>query len=491
MRKSIRRQMTVIFIGLVLAIMLLATLLNSQLLGRYYIHNKQQTLIAVYEKMEDAVDNVSYEQMAEQLADVLEVGNVMFVVISEDNQKLLTSTSNQRQTEEMRSQLVGYLLDIHQNEGELLQKGSNYEIRSARAVIGGDEYIEMWGRLKDDSTFLIRSPLESIRESVVLSNRFLLYVAIGMAVIGCVVVWFVTKRFTDPILELAEISKHMTNLDFETKYTSGGENEIGILGENFNLMSNQLERTISELKSANYELQKDIENKEKIESMRSEFISNVSHELKTPIALIQGYAEGLKEGVTDGAASREFYCDVIMDEAARMNALVKNLLTLNQLEVGQEEVSFERFDVRELAQGVVESCEILVKQKDADVRVNMDEAVYVWADEWKVEQVLRNYFSNALNHLDGERIIDIRAKVIDNTDTVRISVFNTGAQIPQEELAHIWNKFYKVDKARTREYGGNGIGLSIVKAIMDSFHKAYGVQNYNNGVEFWFELDAK
>ena len=174
-----------------------------------------------------------------------------------------------------------------------------------------------------------------------------------------------------------------------------------------------------------------------------------------------------------------------------MNKMVQNLLTLNQLELGQEEVSFQRFNIMDLIQGVVQSCEILIQQKEADVRLDASEPVYVWSDEWKVEQVFRNYFSNALNHLENEKVIDIRVSVNDEKGTARISVFNTGKQIPKEDIDQIWNKFYKVDKAHTREYGGNGIGLSIVKAIMESFRKEYGVINYNNGVAFWFELDVR
>ncbi|MEE1314379.1 MAG: HAMP domain-containing sensor histidine kinase [Faecalimonas sp.] len=493
MNKSIKRQIATIFIALVVAIMLVSMLLNSQFLERYYVYNKQETLIDVYEKMEKAVaaTGASYENMAEELSALTETANMMFVIVSGDNQRLLSSTANQWQTEEMRSQLVGYLLNINQDKGELLAETKEYQIRSAVDVVSGNEHIEMWGHLSDGSTFLIRSPLESIRENVMLSNRFLIYIMLGMTALGCVFVWYFAKRIADPILELAQISKRMADLDFDVKYTSGGKNEIGVLGENFNAMSQKLEQTVSELKSANYELQKDIEKKEKMETMRSEFIANVSHELKTPIALIQGYAEGLKEGISDDPESRAFYCDVIMDEASKMNALVKNLLTLNQLEVGEEEVQFARFDVMQLIRGVVQSCDIFIQQKNADVRVDAEQAVFVWADEWKVEQVFRNYFSNALNHLEGEQIIDVRVEEQPEAGTVRISVFNTGAQIPEEELTQIWNKFYKVDKARTREYGGNGIGLSIVKAIMDSFHKDYGVKNYNNGVQFWFELDVR
>ncbi len=281
----------------------------------------------------------------------------------------------------------------------------------------------------------------------------------------------------------------MADLDFNAKYTSGGGGEIGVLGENFNIMSQKLENTISELKNANFRLQQDIEQKEKMEKMRTDFMGNVSHELKTPIALIQGYAEGLKEGVSDDPESREFYCDVIMDEASKMNQMVKNLMTLNQLEFGDENVEFQRFDLTELIRGVLQSMEIMAQQKEAKVQFRQKDPVYVWADEFKAEQVVRNYVSNAFNHLDGDRVVDV--KIIPAGDKVKVTVFNTGTPIPEEDVPHIWEKFYKVDKAHTREYGGNGIGLSIVKAIMDSFHQEYGVNNYDNGVEFWFELDVK
>jgi signal transduction histidine kinase len=234
---------------------------------------------------------------------------------------------------------------------------------------------------------------------------------------------------------------------------------------------------------------KDIEKKEKVDEMRREFLSNVSHELKTPIALIQGYAEGLKEGINSDEESRDFYCDVIMDEANKMNLMVKKLLTLNQLESGNDVVSMERFDIISLIKNYIASSEILLKQKNISVRMEDYSPVYVWGDEFKVEEVFMNYFSNAINHVDGENVIDVKVKKQEGK--IRISVFNTGIPIPQESVEHLWEKFYKVDKARTREYGGSGIGLSIVKAIMESMNQKYGVVNYDNGVEFWFTLDAQ
>ena len=147
----------------------------------------------------------------------------------------------------------------------------------------------------------------------------------------------------------------------------------------------------------------------------------------------------------------------------------------------------ERFDIVALIQNYIQSSEILTKQKEISVRMENYEPIYVWADEFKTEEVFMNYFSNAINYAGREKIIDV--KLVKYENTVRISVFNTGNPIPEESIGHLWEKFYKVDKARTREYGGSGIGLSIVKVIMESMNQSYGVKNYENGVEFWYELE--
>ena len=226
----------------------------------------------------------------------------------------------------------------------------------------------------------------------------------------------------------------------------------------------------------------------KSSQVRQEFTANVSHELKTPIALIQGYAEGLTEGMAEDEDSRNYYCEVIMDEAGKMNKMVKQLLTLTALEFGNDMPVMERFDIAALIHGILSSAGILLQQKEARVVFDQEEPVWVWADEFKIEEVITNYLNNAMNHLEGERRIEIRLERKEKE--VRITVFNTGRHIPEEDLGNLWTKFYKVDKARTREYGGSGIGLSIVKAIMDSHNKSCGVENVNGGVEFWFTVDS-
>lgn len=478
--------MMTVFVGLILFMIVVFMIVNGSFLEKYYIFNKKSEFIKVYTMVQEGVENgtINSETPEKDLGRLTEKNNISIAVIDSEYNVVYT---NVREKQMMVVQLFGYLYD--KSHQEVLEKTDSYDICKSVDPQNNTEYLTMWGSFDNGDIFIMRSPLESIRSAVTIFNRFIGVVGGCVILVSVLLAWYFSKRITEPIMELATLSQKMADLDFEAKYTSGGSNEIGVLGENFNRMSERLEQTISNLKKANYKLQKDIEQKEKRENMRSEFLGNVSHELKTPIALIQGYAEGLKEGVNDDPESREFYCEVIMDEAGKMNRMVKNLLALNQLEFGEDDVQFERFDITSLISGVLQSLDILIEQKEAQVIFRHKNPVYVWADEFKVEQVVRNYVNNALNHVDGEKVIEI--KITQENDVAKITVFNTGTPIPEEDLPHIWEKFYKVDKARTREYGGNGIGLSIVKAIMDSFGKGYGAINHTNGVEFWFELDMK
>jgi signal transduction histidine kinase len=488
MRTSIRRQMAVVFASVIVFLLLLVFVINSGFLEQYYIMRKQRDLLEVYQSLNETVESgtISSESIEEVMLQRMEQANLSVIVLRSDG-TILFSTVREGDSP-LYMKLLSYVFDKNQDVGKVLQSTESYQICMTRDYISHIEYLEMWGRIGEDAVFVMRSPVESIRENADRANLFLSYMGLMAVLLGGGLVWVFSRRIAAPIMELAGLSQRMANLDFNARYTSGGHNEIGILGQNFNIMSEKLERTISELQYANVRLQQDIEKKEKMETMRMEFLGNVSHELKTPIALIQGYAEGLKEGIDEDAESREFYCDVIMDEANKMNQIVKNLLILNQLEFGEDDVEMEQFDLMAVIKGVLSSCEILVQQVEANVTIHAEDVVYVWADEFKTEQVIRNYFTNAIHYVDARKQIEI--EVTEAADTVRVTIFNSGNPIPKEDIGQLWDKFYKVDKARTRAYGGSGIGLSIVKAIMESFHQSYGVYNREDGVAFWFELQA-
>ncbi len=507
-KKSIRGRFTLIFISLTAAILVGIWCVNNWMLEGFYIDSKVSALQMAYDEMNEFV--VESMEAGQSISDEFESGtaldsgeqtepvrflktlndkySIMTVMVDGVNDRVIVSSA--RDANFMIDKARQYILGFGAPRAEIILENGNYTIQKTFDVRSRSFYLECWGYFSDNKTiFIMSTPLASIRESVDLSNQFLAYVGIIAMIFSSVIVFFITKTVTSPILKLANISERMSRLDFEAKYEGGMEDEIGVLGNSMNILSDKLKETIGELKSANNELQKDIEEKIQVDEMRKDFIANVSHELKTPIALIQGYAEGLTEGMAEDPESRDYYCGVIMDEANKMNKMVRQLLTLTALEFGNDQVALERFDLVELIQGVLAASSILIQQKEADVRFDAEHPVYVWADEFRIEEVVTNYVSNALNHLDGERIIHIIIEELG--DIVRVTVGNTGAHIPEEDMPNIWTKFYKVDKARTREYGGSGIGLSIVKAIMESHHKKFGVRNVEDGVEFWFELDSK
>lgn len=501
---SLKHQISVLFIGLLLLSIFSITLINGLFLEKYYVSKKVEALeeakvLLSQMNLDDILeyDTDSGEDTKEAKAEIPDEiewnssrNNLTWIIVNEENSGYYYWGEN-NMAKMLRSKLFGYVNDLDKDmeRSRILKQTDTCTMWQVHDRFAGMEYVECWGQFDNGYYFLIRSPLESIKESAAISNSFYFVVGAIIVVISGLIILVVTSRITRPTSELTKLSEKMSDLDFEARYQSWAGNEIDVLGDNFNKMSRKLESTISELKSANNKLQKDIEDKIKIDEMRKEFLDNVSHELKTPIALIQGYAEGLNENISDDPESREFYCEVIIDEASKMNKLVKNLLTLNQLESGKDAPLMERFDIVSLIKGVIGSMHIMIEQKEATVIFEETEPVYVWADEFKTEEVVTNYTSNALNHLDGERKVEI--KVFREGDCVKVTVFNTGTPIPEEDIPNLWNKFYKVDKARTREYGGSGIGLSIVKAIVEGMNQKYGVCNYDNGVEFWFTLDCR
>ena len=313
--------------------------------------------------------------------------------------------------------------------------------------------------------------------------------------IASIMVSVVSKKFTEPILELNNIAKKMSNLDFSQKYkVTDGKDEINNLGRSINSMSDKLEKTIKQLRSSNIELERDIEEKSKIDEMRKTFISDVSHELKTPIALIQGYSEGLLENVNNDEESRKFYAEVILDETNKMDRLVKQLLELMKLEYGKREFNNKEFNIVELEKEVIRKSKVMIEEKGAKVEFDKESDIQVFADDFYIEQVMTNYVTNAIKNvkeIGGEKIIKISNYIDKEKNKVCIKVFNTGENIKEEDLNRIWNRFYKVDESRNRENGGTGIGLAFVKAIMSNYENKYGVNNLDNGVEFYFELDLK
>lgn len=509
MKHSIKMRLIIVLLTLLSATIFFSWMINRVFLGKYYENYKIKRLGDTYFQVNSKYDPEKLPELSltfEQLASKQNVSLYIFDGFSYSEGIFLITkfptSINEVQNKRLQSEIVDYYNKTKASENtdknektatKLLVNTDKYSIYRHFDTRLEVNYIELYGVLDSGDRIFIRSNYDNITESAGISNTFFAYVGMASIFIGSWIMYFIGVEFTKPILRLSEMTKAISNLNFDVCYNGNRQDEVGELGHSINVLSEKLENTISSLKSANNELQNDIKKKEKSEEMRKEFLSNVTHELKTPIALIQGYAEGLKDNIQGDEESREFYCEVIIDEAAKMNSMVKRLLSLNELEFGDSKPQFDRFDLMVVLNSVVNAMNMVYRQKGAESEINGDASCFVWADEYLVEEVITNYISNALNHVEedknGRKVVSICVRKCESK--VRISVFNTGKPIPEEDVERIWDKFYKVDKARTREYGGNGIGLSIVKAIMNSLNRECGVKNWDNGVEFWFELDTK
>lgn len=488
MKYSINTKLFLLFAFLIFSLVSVILLLNSTMLESFYLYRKEKIIIDLYSSINELYisGDVNIQTLASRL-EKLEANRNIDLVIKNKNGSTIYVTSK-----DYSSDRIFFNRDITLNNSYIQQKLNTtpyYFVEKYYDNFLSSDFLMLIGKLDDKGYIFLRSPVESIREGISIANTFLISTTIIILFFSSILAFFISRKFTKPIYELNTITKKMSNLDFSTKYEVKSDDEIGMLGNSINILSENLETKIQQLKEANMELEKDIEETSKLTEMRSQFISDVSHELKTPISLIQGYAEGLADDVITDEESRKYYINVILDEANKMSELTKGLLDLSNLEYGKNDLQIQDFDIVNLISSIVKKNEIILNEKNVTLEFDsIKSSINVSGDVFRIEQVITNYLNNAIKNIDGERIIKIFLEEKEN-DLLRINISNTGKNIDIEDLTRIWVRFYKVDNSRTRNLGGSGIGLSLVRAIMNQHGNNYGVNNTENGVNFWFELN--
>ncbi len=488
--KSVRFKLFLTLCFVIAIIVLCLVAINSIVLESFYLYSKTQTVKGVYEKINNYYNlngDINIQDELQRIA----FNNNFDIFIETDQNVIVFSTNRDFYT------ILEVITDAGRykdgNQDSVIYQDEEIRVEKINDQNNNISYILLSGRLDNGYHLYISMPTVPIEESVEISNQALIVIGLIILLISAFIASYISKRFTNPIVELSDITNKMARLDFSQKYRiADTDDEINELGKNINTMSDKLEGTIKQLRENNSELERDIEEKSKIDEMRKQFISDVSHELKTPIALIQGYAEGLLENVNTDDESRKFYAEVILDESNKMDTLVKQLLELMKLEYGKREFNNETFNIVELINEVIRKCKVMIEEKNITIDFEANKPVMVNADDFYIEQVVTNYFTNAIKHtieVNKEKKIKITIEEKDNK--IRVSVFNTGNPIPEEHLNKIWGRFYKEDTSRNRTDGGTGIGLALVKAIMNNYKNDYGVINKENGVEFYFELDKE
>ena len=434
--------------------LILATVISVIILGvlwwivkgpvfvNFFQNQKVSSMIEAYETINGFSNRnkLGTEEFNEAFQALVEKNNFNIIIKGAYSETLLASS---RDYESMAYDLMGYVFGIlEKDKDEVIKVTEDYEIYLRSDSQTSAQYIDMWGTLDNGDVFLMRSSMEGLRENVETAEMFFTFILIVLTV--------------TVVAGLIVFSRHTV---------------------------------ISRLREKNNELMRDIRQKEEMEKMRTEFISSLSHELKTPIALIQGYAEGLAEGVTCDEESKAYYCEVIRDEANHMNDVVQKMIRINHIEFDKNDIHYEKFDIVEAIRDIIISSAILYESKGITIEMDDYPPIWVISDKQRIEEAFDNYFTNAVHYVKNENLIRVGIKRSGNGTTV--SVYNSGDLIPEEAMGHLFEKFYKVDKARTREYGGSGVGLSIVKAIMDSLEGNCEVRNLENGVEFRFTIIDK
>jgi len=500
-KHSLRFRLFGLTTGLMLAFVLVSFLLNALFLQPWYIGRKTASLQDTYPRVVAALqlDATSRDLALEKIENELGV----YIAIADENLNRVYGT---RQNQPNISGVPLPTLPASGGSTGLPDGRGGFGISDERQVLDnlplfkatpvvsrysdartGATFLSLSGKdtTADGAVYyiLLRTSIQQISDSASIANGFFLIVGLFTILLGGLFAYLLARTVTRPVLEISRTAKAMAVLDFSHKIDVRTDDEVGELGQSVNSLSTQLEGAISELRAANKELQADIERKERIDQLRKEFVSNVSHELKTPIALILGYAEGLKLRINED--EKDMYCDVIVDEARQMNRIVVRLLDLAQLDAGEVRLDRTEFSVKALVERGLERYALPLR--DAGVTVTAEGPdLALYADEERIEQSFDNYLTNAIHYVGGDKRIDVRWECLDGK--VRLSVFDTGDGIPEASLPRVWESFYKVDKSRTRSYGGTGLGLHIVQSVVHAHGGTCGAANVPGGVDFWFEI---
>lgn len=328
----------------------------------------------------------------------------------------------------------------------------------------------------------IITPLSFIQEGLEISTRYHLLIIVLALIIGSSMSFVFSKKMTDPILELKEITQRISLLDFNIKFEKERKDEIGELGYAINKMGGTLEKNIDEINKVNKKLMEDIENEKRLDKLRKEFIASVSHELKTPIAIIQGYAQGLMENIAETEEDRNFYCEIIVEESLKMDSLVKELLLITQMDSGYFKIEKEKVDLYQMIKDIRDK----YSSKNREIKYIGEKDIFAYCDEKYIDRVLENLVVNALKYSTGDREVTITVEDIENRYKVIIS--NESENLSEDDLENIWTPFYRVNKARDRD--GHGLGLAIVRGILENHKSNFGVYiTEKNIINFWFELE--
>ncbi|WZL72345.1 HAMP domain-containing sensor histidine kinase [Clostridiaceae bacterium 35-E11] len=477
--KGILSKLWLAITSLVVIILLITWIFQVALLNEFYIRERKATLEDEADKLaslfqeSDSEEKLSQEVLEEINAFVSTINARVFIFDEQDHIPFYSMSdkyvSSPRDTNKTQNKTINFFLrdrdirlKIEENKSfTMIRKRSLDHVPS---IFVGVPVIREGVKV---ANIVISSPLAPIEETISILKKQLSFISIFSLGIGTLLALWLAKFFTKPILNITHVAKQIAKGDFVTKVTHKSKDEIGILGDTINDMAKQLD---------------------KIEQLRKELIANVSHELKTPISLIKAYAE-LLETIDDiNKEDKHAYLEVIRDESDRLNRMIEDVLYLSKMESGFSNLIYETFSLEKLLNNVLEKLSYFASHKNVQLHVEAeDQAFLLHADKDKMYQVLFNLMNNAIEYAFENGKVMIKIFNIDNV--LRMEVIDEGKGISEEELPYVWERFYKVDKSGKRNDSGTGLGMAIVKNILEAHQFQYGITSQlNEGTTVWIEM---
>lgn len=493
MKSSITKKLFIITTIVLVVFISLNVLFQSVFFERFYMHRKSKMLGSNLIKVSKIYKDASSDGADYPLSEIqmFEEKNNAKVFILDGNGQMLTFPNANMDIDNSKYNAITQLNRQWKNDPSIVNNiifsGQLYTMVMHNKNYNIDNVICAYPVNLGKMTHILIgvSSLQPVGEASSVIREFYIYFFIIAVIMSVFLSTVYSRMISKPLKKLNNHAEEVAKLNFSSRCNIDTDDEIGNLAKTFNFLTANLDKSLKELQASNQKLKEDIEKERKLEKMRREFIAGVSHELKTPIALISGYAEGLKDNIAS-EESRDFYLDVIMDESDKMSTLVSDMLDLSQLESGSFKLNISNFYINELCNDILKKYSESIKEKNINFEVITNDDISVEGDEFRIEQVITNFVNNAIRHTTFEGYVKL--SVSDKDKYVVICVENSGDNIHKEELKNIWDKFYKIDKSRSRIEGGTGLGLSIVKNILELHNSKFGVANINGGVKFYFTL---
>jgi len=465
--KTIKTKLILIFMILMVSLVISGILLNSIFLESYYVYKNKSIFESVNEKISNEYIN-NKENSDEYINMINSIDGISTTIVDQNFNVEFTSINQKSNVNEKRvsKEMKQLILD---NEKKISNKYI-YDIEEKNNA--QNTKLVFISKMSNEKFIILRKPIKGIHESVSIANQFYIFAGLIVIFIGGIFILIFSKKITKPIIEMSNVAENISNLEFDKRVNIESQDEIGKLGESINKISEKLSASINGLKQ-------DVER-------RKQLVSNMSHELKTPIGIIKGYAEGLKYGVVDDKEKMAKYCSVLVEECDRMDNLVRELLNHSKMEAGMVELNITSFDSGEFISKIAERFKPTFIEKGITFDFKCVNNYIISADRDMLEKAINNFITNAIDYVEGRNFIQLTAEKKEKG--IKISVFNTGNHIPTEDLEKIWDIYYKVDKARSRKYGGHGLGLSIVRLIVQLHGGITKVENVGEGVIFSLEI---